>query len=107
MIEKGERMKERKKPAHISQEAWDAVDSPPLTDEQLANMRPAREVFPDIDKFPKPWARGPQKASTKVQMTIRLDRDVVDHFRRIGRGWQSRINETLRRAAGLKRRAKS
>jgi uncharacterized protein (DUF4415 family) len=100
--------KPAKKPAHISQEAWDAVDFPPLTDEQLLRMRPAREVFSDIENFPRPGTRGPQKAPTKVQTTIRLDPDLITHFRASGRGWQSRINDTLRRAVGLeKTRAKS
>jgi uncharacterized protein (DUF4415 family) len=101
-------MKTAKKPADISQEDWDAVDFPPLTDEQLAGLRPAREVFPDIDKFPKPRGRGPQKAPTKVQTTIRLDSDLIDHFRLGGRGWQGRVNDTLRRAVEQDRkRAKS
>ena len=38
----------KKRPKHISQEDWDAVDSPPLTGEQLARMRPMREVHPEI-----------------------------------------------------------
>ena len=43
-----------------------------------------------------------------VQTTIRLDRDVFDHFRASGRGWQSRMNDTLRRAVDRERkRAKS
>ncbi|MGE7371234.1 hypothetical protein ACQKKX_19540 [Neorhizobium sp. NPDC001467] len=29
-----------------TKEDWDAVDSPELTDEELAHMRPAREVLP-------------------------------------------------------------
>jgi uncharacterized protein (DUF4415 family) len=29
-----------------TKEDWDAVDSPELTDEELARMRPAREVLP-------------------------------------------------------------
>ena len=108
MIGKDVGMKTRKKPDHISQMDWDAVDFPPLTDEELARMRPAREVFPDIDKFPKPRGRGPQKAPTKVQTTLRLDRGVLEHFRASGRGWQSRINDTLLRAISRQRnRAKS
>ena len=80
----------------------------PLTEEQLARMRPAREVFPDIDAFPKPRRRGPQKAPTKLQATVRFDRDVIEYFRGTGRGWQTRMNETLRRAVEReKRRAKS
>jgi len=46
--------------------------------------------------------RGRPKAETpKVSTTIRLDADIVKHFRAIGPGWQSRINATLRKAAGL------
>ena len=30
-----------------SKEDWDAVDSPELTDEQLAQAKPFAEVFPD------------------------------------------------------------
>ena len=91
-------MKRIRKPAHISRADWDAVDFPPLTDEDLARMRPAHEVFPDIDKFPRPRTRGRQKTPTKVPTTIRLDRDVLTYFRASGRGWQSRVNDMLRRA---------
>lgn len=42
--------------------------------------------------------RGPQKSPTKVLTTIRLDADVMAFFRSQGRGFQSRINEALRRA---------
>lgn len=53
--------------------------------------------------------RGPQKAPTKVLTTIRLDADVIAFFRAQGDGYQSRINDALRRvkqrglAAGRKR----
>jgi uncharacterized protein (DUF4415 family) len=30
-----------------------------------------------------------------------LDADVLEYFRKTGPGWQSRINEALRKAAGL------
>ena len=39
---------------------------------------------------------GSVKANRKVQVALRLDPEVVAHFRATGRGWQSRINETLR-----------
>ena len=39
-------------------------------------------------------------------MTIRLDRDVVEYFRRSGPGWHGRMNDTLRRAV-KRRQAKS
>jgi uncharacterized protein (DUF4415 family) len=41
--------------------------------------------------------RGPQKAPTKVLTSLRLDADVLEFFRAQGPGYQSRINEALRR----------
>ena len=93
----------KRKPSHVSQEDWDAVDVPEWTEEMFRKARPVHEVFPGVE-FPKPRPRGPQKAPTKVQTTIRLDRDVIEHFRRAGRGWQSRVNETLKRAVERERR---
>lgn len=34
-------------------------------------------------------------------VTLRIDRDVLEHFQEAGIGWQDRINAALRRAAGL------
>jgi uncharacterized protein (DUF4415 family) len=33
-------------------------------------------------------------------VSLRIDRDVLDHFQAEGPGWQDRINDALRRAAG-------
>jgi len=77
-----------------------AVQSPPLTDEQLARMRPASEVVPQIVAAYRRF-RGPQKRPTKRLISLRLDPDVIEHFRARGPGWQARINATLRKAAGI------
>lgn len=84
------------KPKHIDQNAWDAVASPELTDDELARMRPARGVLKPalFEKLTK--GRGPQKAPTKEAVSLRLDREVVEHFRAMGPGWQTKINRTLR-----------
>ena len=34
----------------------------------------------------------------KRQISIRLDPDVLEYYRGTGRGWQTRINEALRKA---------
>ena len=48
--------------------------------------------------------RGRPKAETpKVSTTIRLDADIVEHFRAGGPGWQSRLNDALRRAVVTER----
>jgi uncharacterized protein (DUF4415 family) len=36
----------------------------------------------------------------KEQVTLRLDQDVLEWFQEGGPGWQDRINEALRKAAG-------
>ena len=36
----------------------------------------------------------------KEQVTLRIDQDVLEFFRQRGPGWQDRINEVLRKAAG-------
>ena len=44
-----------------------------------------------------PVRRGrPALAALKQSTTIHLDADVIDHFRALGPGWQSRINAALR-----------
>jgi uncharacterized protein (DUF4415 family) len=39
--------------------------------------------------------------STKESVTLRIDRAALDQFRAGGPGWQTRINDVLRKAAGL------
>ena len=44
--------------------------------------------------------RGAQKSATKQLVSIRLSADVLQHFKATGPGWQTRIDEALKRAAG-------
>ncbi len=76
---------------NFSQEDWDDVDSPPISDDFLAQMRPVKETHPDIP----PRVRGPQKAPVKVPTSIRLSSEVVYYFKSQGKGWQTRINDVL------------
>jgi uncharacterized protein (DUF4415 family) len=49
-----------------------------------------------------PVSRGrPKSANPKSAVSLRLDPDVLAHFRSTGPGWQSRINALLRKAAKL------
>ena len=52
--------------------------------------------------------RGPQKAPTKILTTVRLDADVIAFFKAQGRGYQTRINDELRKVVvkGLPRRSR-
>ena len=40
----------------------------------------------------------PKAGSPKISTTIRLDADILQAFRAAGPGWQSRINDALRKA---------
>ena len=58
------------------------------------------EFFEAIEDLRR--ARGrPALENPKKQVTLRLDSEVVARFRASGRGWQSRINDILRKAVGL------
>jgi uncharacterized protein (DUF4415 family) len=49
--------------------------------------------------------RGRPKAdSPKKLVSLRLDPDVIEHFRGTGPGWQRRINDVLRKAGKLPRK---
>ena len=75
----------------INKKDWDAVDSPPLSDEMLSKMRPVEEKHSDIPKR----VRGPQKEPLKIPVSIRLNSDVVDYFKSQGKGWHTTINNIL------------
>jgi uncharacterized protein (DUF4415 family) len=80
----------------VTKSTWtDPDDAPELTDEWFATA--------DLYQAGKLIRRGgrPKKAAPKEAVSIRLDADVVAHFREEGPGWQSRINAALRKAAGL------
>ena len=42
----------------------------------------------------------PSVPGAREQVTLRIDRDVLDFFQADGPGWQERINAALRKAAG-------
>ena len=72
-----------KLPKKTSAKVTDA-DNPAWTEEMLGS--------PVLKR-----GRGPQAAPTKVLTSIRLDADVLEFFKSQGGGYQSRINETLRK----------
>jgi uncharacterized protein (DUF4415 family) len=49
---------------------------------------------------PIPVPKKPQIPNAKELVSLRIDRDVLEHFQEMGAGWQDRINEALRKAAG-------
>lgn len=73
-------------------------DAPEATDEQMTEAKPFAETFPTLAENMRRNVGGrPRSANPKVPVSIRLDPDVVAKFKATGPGWQSRMNEVLRR----------
>ena len=70
--------------AAITAAALTDADNLPWTDEQLAGL-----------KLKRPRGR-PFGSGVKEQVTLRLDRDVLESFKGAGDGWQTRMNDALR-----------
>lgn len=80
--------------------AWvDPDDAPEWTDEMFdrAEIRIGDKVIRPATGTLTKLGR-PRLEKPKTQVTLRLDQDVIAKFRAGGPGWQSRINEVLRRA---------
>lgn len=76
-----------KKP--VTNPAWvDPDDAPELTDEWFDNA--------DFKVGETVIRRGRPAGSNKRQVAIRLDQDVIAHFKAAGAGWQTRINAALK-----------
>ena len=75
--------------AAITAAALSDPDNPPLTDQQLGQLRPMRGR--------------PRLVRPKVALTMRVDAEVMDALKSSGAGWQTRVNSLLRDALALKR----
>lgn len=65
-----------------------------------AAVAPPKTDAKDVEPPPTKRGRG-RPSSGKVVTTLRLDPDVIAGFKASGEGWQSRINQALRRHLGL------
>jgi uncharacterized protein (DUF4415 family) len=73
-------------------------ENPEWTEEMFARAKPPQEMFSPEELAAFPRTRGrPVKAAPKIRVAVRLDPDVVEHFRATGPGWQTRINDALAR----------
>jgi uncharacterized protein (DUF4415 family) len=80
------------KPNNINAADWDAVESPPLSDELMNRMRPAREVHPDRPN----QVSLPSHVSGKVLVSIGLAPEIVDYFKSTGPDWQNHVDAALK-----------
>lgn len=78
-------------------------DTPELTTESLQRARSLQEILGE--RGLPPMGR-PKAAVTKTPVNLRLDPEIVSHFKAGGAGWQTRINAVLsRHVKAAKRRA--
>jgi uncharacterized protein (DUF4415 family) len=74
---------------------WTDPDDAPKLDADWFEQAELREG----DKVVRPGR--PRLDNPKQPVSLRLDQDVVAWFKSRGEGWQTRMNEALRKAAGL------
>lgn len=79
----------------------DHDDNPEWTEADFAAARPASELPPQVAAALTRNKGGRPKGSNKEQVALRLDKDLLARYRAAGPGWQSRINDDLRKVAGL------
>jgi uncharacterized protein (DUF4415 family) len=77
-------------------------ENPEWTADDIGKARSASEVLPELigdtatQELLRRGGGRPSKQDRKVNQTLRIDPDVLDAYRRQGRGWQTRINQVLR-----------
>ncbi|WP_412058340.1 BrnA antitoxin family protein [Bartonella sp. DGB2] len=86
-----------------TKEDWEDVTSPPLTDEELAHLKPAQEVLPAsffqrVEEERRKRGR-PRVSVPKEAVTLRLAPDVIAHFKTCGADWRAKMSEVLTKAS--------
>jgi uncharacterized protein (DUF4415 family) len=94
-------IKGKKSKGYTAKDLSEVSFNPRWTKEDFAKAKPFAEVFPELAASTR-RGRGPNKAPTKKLVSLRLSPDVVEHYRSKGPGWQTKIDETLRKAAKLR-----
>src|SRR5215210_4759582 len=85
--------------AAVRMAAKSDAENPEWTAKDFRRSRWLADSKPEFAEAAAQLRGRPKLKRPKVQVTLRLDADVLDSFRSEGRGWQSRINDVLSRAA--------
>jgi uncharacterized protein (DUF4415 family) len=82
----------------VHREDTEMVDRPRRTtsSRDVAEAAFKTATTKSADLPPKP----PSIPGAKEQVSLRIDRDILDHFQEAGPGWQDRINDALRKVIG-------
>ena len=88
----------------------DPKNLPTLTPAQQRRLATTKPDLTDIPELPADfWQRNKPAEATpnKAPVTLRLDPDILDYFKRGGRRYQTRINAVLRAFVDAQRRPAS
>jgi uncharacterized protein (DUF4415 family) len=94
-------MPNTKKKGYSARDLREVSDNPELTEEDFAKAKPFAEALPDLAASIR-RGRGPNKAPTKQLVSLRLSGKVIEAYKAKGPGWQSRIDQDLRRINKIK-----
>jgi len=72
------------------------AENPEWTEEDFATAVPFSELADSLRTVLASRRRGPQKAPTKQQVSLRLSADVIAYFKEGGSGWQTRLDQVLK-----------
>jgi len=113
------RMPSDEEDAALHAAALSDPDNPPLTEEDFARMRPAREILSPAqyanltdksrpvvirhvtdaeDRARQKRIGRPRVEVPRPTLNMRVDADILERLRATGRGWQTRVNALLREA---------
>ena len=78
------------------------MSQPPRRPRTLNDARTEAEAAfkKTTTKVPEELPKKAALPNVKELVSLRIDQDVLEHFQESGPGWQDRINEALRKAAG-------
>ena len=71
--------------------------NPEWTSEKFARAKRLNALPSALQQALVRPTRGPQKAPTKTLVSLRLSADVLAALRATGKGWQTTVDDTLRR----------
>lgn len=78
----------------------DDPENPEWTAEDFACAKPSHEI-PELAAILRRGRPPLPEDERKQRVTMYLDRDLVERLKQNGKGWQTRANAMLRKAAGL------
>ena len=100
-------MRKKKTKADPMNVEIDDPENPEWTEEMFRQARPMTD-FPEmlaglLEASAKLRGR-PKLETPKVQVTLRLDQEVVDGFKEDGPGWRTRMNDSLKKSVRRRRK---